>query len=161
MTSKDKEVPNLPEPKIPDNKADQVKGGGTAKPGPRPQVRQSSDPRWLLPTGIAGPSAQARIRRMTPRKNRKPPKEENAADEVIRLEDLAPRGNIKGGAKLRFGEATSEETARTLFGRLSFQRRNLSRSATRSESRECPRGSRTTRYQQLNPPSSHARTTSR
>jgi hypothetical protein len=46
---------------------------------------------------------------MTPDKNRKPPKEENAADEVIRLEDLAPRGDIKGGAKLRFGEATAKK----------------------------------------------------
>jgi|GEM_PF-687885 hypothetical protein len=34
MTSKDKEVRDLPERKIPDNKADQVKGGAitTAKP---------------------------------------------------------------------------------------------------------------------------------
>jgi hypothetical protein len=30
MTSKDKEVRDLPERKIPDNKADQVKGGSVA-----------------------------------------------------------------------------------------------------------------------------------
>ena len=38
MTSKDKEVRDLPERKIPDNKADQVKGGATTlanKPKPR------------------------------------------------------------------------------------------------------------------------------
>ena len=33
MTSKDKEVRDLPERKIPDNKADQVKGGALQKPG--------------------------------------------------------------------------------------------------------------------------------
>jgi hypothetical protein len=33
MTSKDKEVRDLPERKIPDNKADQVKGGAITKPG--------------------------------------------------------------------------------------------------------------------------------
>lgn len=32
MTSKEKEVRDLPERKIPDNKADQVKGGATALP---------------------------------------------------------------------------------------------------------------------------------
>ena len=32
MTSKDKEVRDLPERKIPDTKADQVKGGQTATP---------------------------------------------------------------------------------------------------------------------------------
>jgi hypothetical protein len=32
MTSKDKEVRDLPERKIPDNKADQVKGGATSLP---------------------------------------------------------------------------------------------------------------------------------
>ena len=46
---------------------------------------------------------------MTPQKNRKPQKEEKAADDVIRLEDLAPRGDIKGGAKLRFGESTAKK----------------------------------------------------
>jgi hypothetical protein len=45
---------------------------------------------------------------MTPQ-NRKPQKEEKAADEVVRLEDLAPRGEIKGGAKLRFGESTAKK----------------------------------------------------
>jgi hypothetical protein len=45
---------------------------------------------------------------MTPQ-NRKPPKEEKAAGDVIRLEDLAPRGDIKGGAKLRFGESTAKK----------------------------------------------------
>ncbi len=36
MTSKEKEqVRDLPEPKIPDNKADQVKGGGTTTPKPK------------------------------------------------------------------------------------------------------------------------------
>jgi hypothetical protein len=44
---------------------------------------------------------------MTPQ-NRKPPKDEKAADDVIRLEDLAPRGDVKGGAKLRFGEAAAK-----------------------------------------------------
>jgi hypothetical protein len=41
--------------------------------------------------------------------NHKPQKDEKAAEEVIRLEDLAPRGDIKGGAKLRFGEATAKK----------------------------------------------------
>jgi hypothetical protein len=45
---------------------------------------------------------------MTPQ-NRKPQKEEKTADEVVRLEDLAPRGEIKGGAKLRFGESTAKK----------------------------------------------------
>ena len=46
---------------------------------------------------------------MTPQKNREPQKEEKAADDVVRLEDLAPRGDIKGGAKLRFGESTAKK----------------------------------------------------
>jgi hypothetical protein len=46
---------------------------------------------------------------MTPHKNREPLKDEKAADDVIRLEDLAPRGDVKGGAKLRFGEATAKK----------------------------------------------------
>jgi hypothetical protein len=33
MTSKEKEVRDLPERKIPDTKADQVKGGAILKPG--------------------------------------------------------------------------------------------------------------------------------
>jgi len=37
MTSKDKEVRDLPERKIPDNKADQVKGGTTAVNKPKPR----------------------------------------------------------------------------------------------------------------------------
>jgi len=45
---------------------------------------------------------------MTPQ-NRKPQKEEKVAEDVIRLEDLAPRGDIKGGAKLRFGESTAKK----------------------------------------------------
>ena len=45
---------------------------------------------------------------MTPQ-NRKPEKDEKAAEDVIRLEDLAPRGDIKGGAKLRFGESTAKK----------------------------------------------------
>ena len=35
MTSKDKEVRDLPERKIPDNKADQVKGGSTKTTKPK------------------------------------------------------------------------------------------------------------------------------
>ena len=46
---------------------------------------------------------------MTPHKNREPLKDEKAADDVIRLEDLTPRGDVKGGAKLRFGEATAKK----------------------------------------------------
>jgi hypothetical protein len=42
-------------------------------------------------------------------KSRKLRKKEKAVDEVIRLEDLAPRGDIKGGAKLRFGESTAKK----------------------------------------------------
>ena len=46
---------------------------------------------------------------MTPQQDRKAQKDERAADQVIRLEDLAPRGDIKGGAKLRFGESTAKK----------------------------------------------------
>ncbi len=53
---------------------------------------------------------------MTRDKNRKPQEEEKAADEVIRLEDLAPRGDIKGGSKLRFGEATAKNPRGRSFG---------------------------------------------
>jgi hypothetical protein len=35
MTSKKKETRDLPEPKIPDTKADQVKGGTTRTPKPK------------------------------------------------------------------------------------------------------------------------------
>ncbi len=45
---------------------------------------------------------------MTPQ-NRKPQKEEKAADDVVRLEDLVPRDDVKGGAKLRFGESTAKK----------------------------------------------------
>jgi hypothetical protein len=45
---------------------------------------------------------------MTPQQDRKAQKDENAAD-VIRLQDLVPRGDINGGAKLRFGEATANK----------------------------------------------------
>jgi hypothetical protein len=57
MTSKDKEVRDLPERKIPDNKADQVKGGAItpARRSPTGKANPSNDPRSATPTGIAGP----------------------------------------------------------------------------------------------------------
>jgi len=42
---------------------------------------------------------------MAQRKRRKP--EDKARKEVVLLKDLAPRKDVKGGAKLRFGEAPS------------------------------------------------------
>jgi len=51
---------------------------------------------------------------MTPHKNRKPGKpEESDTDDVIRLEDLAPRDDVKGGTgKLRFGESAPRKPSR-------------------------------------------------
>jgi hypothetical protein len=42
---------------------------------------------------------------MAQRKRRKP--DEKARKEVVLLKDLAPRHDVKGGSKLRFGEAPS------------------------------------------------------
>jgi len=42
---------------------------------------------------------------MAQKKRRKP--DEKARKEVVLLKDLAPRKDVKGGAKLRFGEAPS------------------------------------------------------
>ena len=42
---------------------------------------------------------------MAQKKRRKP--EEKARKEVVLLKDLAPRQDVRGGAKLRFGEAPS------------------------------------------------------
>ena len=43
---------------------------------------------------------------MAQRKRRKPD-EKARKEEVVLLKDLAPRKDVKGGAKLRFGEAPS------------------------------------------------------
>ena len=44
---------------------------------------------------------------MTPDKKRKPGKPDLAQDDVVRLEDLVPRDDVKGGGgKLRFGESS-------------------------------------------------------
>jgi hypothetical protein len=49
---------------------------------------------------------------MTPDKKKKPGKPETPDDDVIRLEDLVPRNDVKGGAKLRFGESTARKPTR-------------------------------------------------
>ena len=82
---------------------------------------------------------------MTPQ-NRKPQKEEKAADEVVRLEDLAPRGDIKGGAS--FASVNRQQKSRAVAPwEADFQGGKPGRSATRRESRERPRGTRSPRYQ--------------
>lgn len=45
------------------------------------------------------------MRSMPQKKRRKP--EDKARKEVVLLKDLAPRKDVKGGGKLRFGEAPS------------------------------------------------------
>ena len=47
---------------------------------------------------------------MAQKKRRKP--DEKARKEVVLLKDLAPRKDVKGGAKLRFGEAPSSPTGK-------------------------------------------------
>jgi len=47
---------------------------------------------------------------MAQRKRRKP--DEKARKEVVLLKDLAPRKDVKGGAKLRFGEAPSPRSGK-------------------------------------------------
>lgn len=49
---------------------------------------------------------------MAQRKRRKPD-EKARKEEVVLLKDLAPRKDVKGGAKLRFGEAPSSTGGRT------------------------------------------------
>ena len=51
------------------------------------------------------------MRSMAQNKRRKPD-EKARKDEVVLLKDLAPRKDVKGGAKLRFGEAPSAATGR-------------------------------------------------
>jgi hypothetical protein len=48
---------------------------------------------------------------MSQQKRRKP-EEKARKQEVVLLKDLAPRKDVKGGAKLRFGEAPSAATGR-------------------------------------------------
>ena len=52
------------------------------------------------------------IARMAQQKRRKPD-EKARKDEVVLLKDLAPRKDVKGGAKLRFGEAPSVRAGKT------------------------------------------------
>jgi hypothetical protein len=47
---------------------------------------------------------------MAQRKRRKPD-EKARKEEVVLLKDLAPRKDVKGGAKLRFGEAPSSSSS--------------------------------------------------
>lgn len=47
---------------------------------------------------------------MAQKKRRKP--EDKARKEVVLLKDLAPRQDVKGGAKLRFGEAPASSTGK-------------------------------------------------
>ena len=60
----------------------------------------STKPRSLNPMG-----------RMAQRKRRKPD-EKARKEEVVLLKDLAPRKDVKGGAKLRFGEAPSSSSGK-------------------------------------------------
>jgi len=48
---------------------------------------------------------------MAQNKRRKP--DEKARKEVVLLKDLAPRKDVRGGAKLRFGEAPSSHTGKS------------------------------------------------
>jgi hypothetical protein len=48
---------------------------------------------------------------MAQQKRRKPD-EKARKEEVVLLKDLAPRKDVKGGAKLRFGEAPSSSTGK-------------------------------------------------
>jgi hypothetical protein len=43
-------------------------------------------------------------------KKRRKPDEKARKQEVVLLKDLAPRKDVRGGAKLRFGEAPSSST---------------------------------------------------
>ena len=43
-------------------------------------------------------------------KKRRKPDEKARKEEVVLLKDLAPRKDVRGGAKLRFGEAPSSST---------------------------------------------------
>jgi len=47
---------------------------------------------------------------MAQKKRRKP--EDKARKEVVLLKDLAPRQDVKGGAKLRFGEAPASSSGK-------------------------------------------------
>jgi hypothetical protein len=78
MTSKDKEVRDLPERKIPDNKADQVKGGAITLAGQADPVRQTHPTIPVRPPRRGSLALRSsRIWRMTPQ-NRKPQKDEKA-----------------------------------------------------------------------------------
>ena len=48
-----------------------------------------------------------------PQRKRRKPEEKARKNEVVLLKDLAPRKDVKGGAKLRFGEAPSVGAGKT------------------------------------------------
>ena len=63
---------------------------------------------------VAGPAWSTRnvqldVKPMSLKKRRKPD-EKARKEEVVLLKDLAPRKDVRGGAKLRFGEAPSSST---------------------------------------------------
>jgi hypothetical protein len=47
---------------------------------------------------------------MDPKELRSPAKPDDKSDEVIRIEDLAPREDVKGGRKIVLGEDLTEPT---------------------------------------------------
>ena len=47
---------------------------------------------------------------MEPKEPRSPKSPDQKSDEVIRIEDLAPRDDVKGGRKIVLGEDLSEPT---------------------------------------------------
>ena len=61
-------------------------------------------------TPVAAPGTiQPDVEPMSLKKRRKPD-EKARKEEVVLLKDLAPRKDVRGGAKLRFGEAPSSST---------------------------------------------------